>query len=291
MEPRITFLKFALIIVFFILVLAIITHPVFSSRDDLRTRDGISIGHNDVIKIHNIDFLIVNTRDTDSIELRYSGISLNSSAVGTVGIYFPYKVKMITNDTDWEQREVESGTAFMKKYICEKNEDCFINFDEQPIFKLSPEHTKFDSKNLYQHGIKIKLDDVVPSKANDFFRENQIKNNYLKFTFDNSTKREVSIIIPRTADHIHPIPMAEPDIFHNPGQDYSNNRLFWNLYKNNHAFFLDYEMPDERSNYDFHQLLITMSGIFVGIIIGAMGISATISTKSDDINSHYKIYR
>jgi hypothetical protein len=290
MENRNKFLILTLIIAFFILEYGITLNPIWNTRDDLRPREGISIGHNDPVQINKIDFFIINTRDTDSIELRYTARYLDHSTIGKVGIYFPYHVDMTTNSTGWEKTDVGLGTAFMKIYACNQNDYCRTDFDEQPIFTLNPEHTKFDSKNIYQHGIKIKFNDVVPTKADEFFRSYNMQDDPLSFTYGNSTKRQASIVIPRTADHIHPIPMAEPDVFHNGGNDYSNNRLYWNLHNNDPAFFLDYEMPDERTNYDHSQLLITMSGIVMGIIVGVLGISASLFNKTDK-DTHYKIYR
>lgn len=268
----------SLLVTLFILVIGVFSDPVFDERDGLRPREGISIGHNEAIQMEKIEFYIVNSRVTDTIELRYNPRYLDHSTIGKVGVYFPYKVEMITNMTGWEKADVDSGTAFMKKYTCDEN-SCLTDYDEQPIFKLKPENSKFDTKTRYKHVVKIKIDDTEPPGADEFFRDYNLKNYPLKFSYDNSTIRQVSIIIPRIADNIHPIPMGEPDIFHNRGIDYSNNKIFWNLFKNDHAFFLDYEIPNERQDFETSKLLVTMSGIAMSIVIGSLGIAISLSNK------------
>lgn len=262
-----------------ILAYGVFLDPVFDERDGLRPREGISIGHNEAIRMDKIDFYIINTRETDFIELRYNPVYLDQSLIGKVGVYFPYKVEMISNMTGWEKAFVDAGTAFMKKYACNGTESCRINYDEQLGFKLEPENSKFDKKTRFKHGIKVEFDSSKPPGADNFFRDDNLRNDPLKFSYDDSTTRQVSIIIPREADNIHLIPMGEPDVFYNRGVDYGNNRIFWELYKNDHAFFLDYEMPNERQNFESSKLLITMSGIVLGIIIGSTGIAVTLSSK------------
>lgn len=293
MEQRKQRLKIAFGIALSVLVIGILLDPVLNERDGLRPRAGISIGHNEAIQMDRIEFFIVNTRDTDSIELRYDAKFLDTYTVGKIGIYFPYKVEMTTDSTGWEKVDVDFGTAFMKKYVCKEDESCTIDLDEHPIFELKPESSKFDTKTRYKHGIKVKFDSALPSGVDEFFRDYNMQNFPLKFWYDDSTDRQVSIIIPRFADNIHPIPMGEPDIFHNPGLDYSNNRLDWDLYKNDQAFFLDYEIPDERKNFETSKLVITVSGIFIGIIIGSLGIVHAITSKDkdEDFGLNYKIYR
>ncbi len=286
------FFAIALVLTFIILVISIFLDPVFDERDGLRPREGISIGHNEAIQMDKIEFYIINTRDIDSIELRYDMRFNNTFTIGKVAIYFPYSVEMITNMTGWEKVNVDSGTAFMKKYTCNENEYCKFFYNEQPKFELKPELSKFDTKNRFKHGIKVKFDSAEPPNADEFFRDYNMRDNPLQFWYDNSTIRQVSIVIPRSADNIHPIPMGEPNIFHNRGIDYSNNRIEWNLYKNDHAFFLDYEIPNERANFETSKLLITISGIVFGIIIGSLGVALTLSREQqENFGLNYKIYR
>lgn len=268
-----------------ILIYAVSLDPVYDQRDGLRPREGISIGHNDEIHMTDIKFYFINTRDTDSIELRYNMEYLEHSAPGKVGIYFPYSIEITSNSTGWERVEVDSGTAFMKKYECDEEEYCKSHFNEQPIFTLTPEYSKFDTKNRHIHGIKIGIDNTDPPDADRFFRENNMRDFPLTFSYDDSTNREVTIVIPRTSDNIHPIPDGEPGIFHNSGIDYSNNRISWTLDKNEHAFFLDYEMPNERASFEASKVLMTLSGIVLGMLIGAAGIAIAFFKKRDDDES------
>lgn len=84
--------------------------------------------------LNNIAFYVVNTRDTGSIEMRYQARLLEPNAIGTVGIYFPYKMDMITNSTGWQKLETDSETAFMKKYACINKTICRIDFFEELAF-------------------------------------------------------------------------------------------------------------------------------------------------------------
>lgn len=273
------FFTISLFTTFVILVYGVYLDPVFEQREGLRPREGISLGYSDQIQMDDISLYIINTRETDSIELRYNARYLDPSIPGKIGVYFPYSLKMITNTTDWEAIELDSGTAFMKKYSCDENSYCKTNFNEQPIFELIPEFSKFDTKNRHNHGIKVGFDSAEPPESDEFFRDFNMRNDPLNFWYDDSTNRQLSIIIPRTSDNIHPIPGGEPGIFHNRGIDYSNNRITWKLSENDHAFFLDYEMPKERENFETSKLLITMSGIVIGMLIGAIGIAMTFFQK------------
>jgi hypothetical protein len=253
--------------------------PQFNDRDGQRPREGISIGRNDSMNITRFEFYIVNARETDSIELRYSADFLEPDGVGKVGIFFPYKVKMITNSTGWDGKYVESGTVFMKKYTCNKEIYCKRNFFEQPQFEIIHEKTKFDSKNRYKHVIKVAIDNTVEREPDDFFREYNLKSYPLDFGYNDSTIRQFTIIIPEEADSIHPLPIPDPDVFHNSGNDYGNAQLDWHLSKDSHAFFIDYEMPDERKKFEDSQLGLTVTGILMGIIVGGYGTAYALVSK------------
>lgn len=261
----------------YFLVFSIYSDPQFNDREGLRPREGVSIGRNENINLGDIDFYIVNTRDTDSIEIRFHAKFLDPNSIGKIGIYFPYKVDMISNSSGWEKADIDSGTAFMKKYSCDKGKYCNTFFNEQPIFTLTPEHSKFDSKNRYKHGIKVTFDHTVPPDADGFFRDYNLQDNHpLEFRYDDSVQRQATIIIPEEADNIHPIPIPSPGVFHNPGIDYSNTQLDWHLITDNHAFFVDYEMPNERKQFETSRLYITLTGITISVIMGSFGIALAI---------------
>ena len=275
----------AFVINLYFLIFSIYSDPQFNEREGIRPREGISIVHNDNMNLNNIAFYIVNTRETDLIEVRFYAKFLDPTSIGKVGIYFPYKIDLTSDSSGWEKAEIDSGTAFMKKYSCSEEVFCIIDFDEQHIFTLTPKNSKFDSKNRYNHGIKVKFDHTVPSDADDFFRDyNPKDNDPLKFRYDASTKRQATVIIPEKADTLHPVPIPDPDVFHNSGNDYSNTQLDWHLIKESHAFFIDYEMPNERKQFQTSQLYITLTGIIMGIIIGLFGITlAIVSSKRKQI--------
>lgn len=280
----------AIVINLGLLIFSIYSDPQFYERDGIRPGDGISIGHNDNVDLSNIAFYIVNTRETDSIEVRLVAKFLEPTAIGKVGIYFPYEVDLNSDELGWEKAEIESGTVFMKKYSCSEETFCITDFDEQPIFTLTPKNSKFDSKSRYNHGIKVKFDHTIPSDADNFFRDYNLQDNFpLEFSYDDSVKRRVTVIIPEKADNIHPIPIPDPDVFHNRGNDYSNTQLDWRLFKESHAFFVDYEIPDERKQFQTSQLYITLTGISMGIIIGLFGITlAILSSNRKTISSILK---
>jgi len=265
----------------YFLITNIYSESQLNDREQLRPREGISIGHNDNMRIDGIEMHIVNTRDTDSITVRIDSTFLNSENNGTIGIYFPYNIKIKTNDSGFERAEFESdSTAFLKKYSCNEKEYCKTNYFEEYVFELIPEKSKFDSKNGYNHGIKIKIDHVIPNEVDEFFREYDMKKNPLRMSFDDSVKRQLTIIIPENADSIHPIPIPDADIFHNRGIDYSNTQLDWHIMKESQAFFVDYEMPEERKQAEMVKTNITLTGIIIGVIVGLFGIALAIeSTK------------
>lgn len=263
------------------LIINVYNDPQIEQRDRLRSRDGISMGHNHNMQINEMAFYIINTHSTDSIILRYNATLMNPEDAGKIGIFFPYNMDLISDKSDWEEMSFDTGTAFLKKYSCTSNEYCKNNYFEEYEFQLIPETSKFDSKNGYKHGIKIKVDHVIPNDVDEFFREfNMAENNPLIMTYDAAVKRQITIIVLEDADNIHPIPIPDPDIFHNRGLDYSNTQLDWHILKESQSYFVDYELPDERKQFDNAQTNISLIGIVMGIIVGLFGIALAIeSTK------------
>lgn len=274
----------------YVLVTNVYSESQFIERDNLRPREGITVGHNDNFRMEEIAFYIINTEPTDSIMMRIGSTFLNTESEGKIGIYFPYNVKMKSDSSDWEIKSIEKGTAFLKKYSCNKEEYCITNYYEEYEFELVPENTKFDSKKGFKHGIKIKLDHVVPYEVDKFFREYNMRDDPLITSFNDTVKRQLTIIIPENVDSIHPIPIPDPDIFHNRGIDYSNTQLDWHVLKESQAFFVDYEIPEERKQLGITQANISLTGILMGVIVGLFGIALAIESTGKQPRIKFRKY-
>lgn len=245
-------------------------------REGARPRDGITVVHSEHIDIGSMEFYFITTRDPNLIELRFN-TSPNQNIVkpAILGIYFPYKVNLDktynTKNVDyssWYEEEFDNGKIFIKQLSCQSQDNCDLSENDQVKFILDPEIT-FDSLNIYRHNVKIKFDNPG-GKGYDVFGKFEDSRN-LAYGFTNFTGASATIIIPENADNIHTLPAPEPGIFHNSANDYSNTQLDWSLTKNEHAFFVDYQMPDERQNFEFSQSMTAG----VAILLGLVGISAS----------------
>lgn len=236
-----------------------------------RPRDGITLVHSKHIDVSSTQFYFVTTRNQDFIEVRFStNPNDNNPRSAMVGIYFPYKVELnmtynekYTDFATWYKEEYgEHSTIFVKNYSCNNVNECDLWEDNQVQFIL-PLNLKFDSQNVYRHSIKVKFDSPG-GKGLDVFGRFEDSHN-LEYGFSNDTKGQATIIIDEKADNIHTLPIPEPGIFHNSYNDYSNTQLDWILIENEHTFFVDFEMPDERQKFELAQIRITVVGIVVGI--------------------------
>ena len=243
-----------------------------------RPRDGISVTHSSHIDINSMVFYVITTRDPNLIEVRfYTNPNVNTLKPGIVGIYFPYKVELdkeyntkYTDFTNWYKDDsYKHGTAFVRNFTCNDKNECNLYQDVQVRFILNPE-VKFDSKNIYRHSIKMKFDDTV-GEARDFFEKFEDSRN-LEYRIHENSTRQATIIIPENAERIHTIPLPDPDIFHNSGADYSNLQLDWRLTKDTHVFFVDFEISDERINFEKRQYDISATSIIVGVPLALLAI-------------------
>lgn len=253
----------------------------FEEREGVRPRDGITVVRSEHIEIDSLEFYFITTRDPNLIEVR-----LNTSPdqdflfkhgyqallkPGIVGIYFPYDV---TLDMDYNPASIDfstwysepygNGVVFVKQISCQSQSDCHLSENDQVRFIMQP-NKKFDSQSIYRHSIKIKFEHPGGKAINIF---GKFDSSSIVYGFVNFTKAHATIIIPEIANHINTIPNPEPGIFHNSGNDYSNTQLNWPLIKKEHTFFVDYEMPDERKEFEQSQVTITIVGIVLGSSVG-----------------------
>jgi len=234
-------------------------------REGLRPREGISITHSEHIHLDTISFYVVTTRELHFIDVWYfPGFIQDNTKPGIVAVVFPYEGTLSPDTPEWESANFNTTSAFVKKYSCSVSNPCFSGNDpERLTFVLD---SKIDAKDQYRHGIKVKFDSTISEPAFSFFYNSTFKDDRLHSSYDNSTTRQATIILDETADYIHPIPIPEPDVFHNSAVDYSNTQLDWHLTKQSYSFFVNYEIPAERIQYETTQFQITIASITIGMI-------------------------
>lgn len=257
----------------------------FEEREGARPRDGITVVRSEHIEIDSLEFYFIATLDPNLIEVRLNTLPDQEFLFeqgyeallkpGIIGIYFPYDV---TLDTDYNPASIDfstwysepngNGVVFVKQIPCQSKSDCYLSENDQVRFIMEP-GTKFDSQSIYRHSVKIKFDHPG-GKAIDVF--GKFDSGTLVYGFINFTNAHATIIVPETANHINTLPNPEPGMFHNSGNDYSNTQLDWPLGKNEHTFFVDYEMPDERKEFEQSQVTITIVGIVLGSSVGVVSI-------------------
>lgn len=258
----------------------------FEEREGARPRDWITVVRSEHIEINSLEIYFITTRDPNLIEMRLTTghdqdflFEHGSEALlksGIVGIYFPYDVILdrsynhsSVDFSTWHSEPSGNGVVFVKQILCQPDGDCYLSDSDQVKFLMKPD-IKFDSQSNYRHSVKIKFDHPG-GKAVDVFSKFEDSRN-LVYGFINFTKAHATIIIPETANHINTLPSPEPGMFHNSGNDYSNTQLDWPLGKNDHTFFVDYEIPSERKEFEQSQVTITIVGIVLGSSVGVISI-------------------
>ncbi|WP_268543671.1 hypothetical protein [Candidatus Nitrosotenuis cloacae] len=244
-------------------------------REGVRPREGITVVHSDNINV-DMNFYFVAAKEPNRIFVRISTSPIANTLPreSMVGIYFPYPVK-INHDYDpkhdhgdWDKQSQGYVTMFAKQIPCKNWDDCKLVGNDEIEFILD-QNMRFDSKDAYRHGIKIKFENAG-NVGTDFFSQFQ-KNGSLVWGVE-STDIRTTTIIPANAQQIHTLPMSQPDVFHNGANDYSNTQLDWTVTKDTHSFFVDYELPEERIAFEEKQNMITA----LGLVIGVLGIPISI---------------
>ncbi|MGH9923285.1 MAG: hypothetical protein ACRD38_11085, partial [Nitrososphaerales archaeon] len=229
------------------------------------TQTGVSLAHSNAINFTRLEINFVTTVEPHYIHINYN-LAYPLNRTSFVALVIPYIGMLEENTHTWNSKEFPSLRSVIIYKHFEKNSTAIFEYDQNNMFfELND---KLDSKQLASHSVVLPFSkNPLPPKLGEFIHT---LSEWLDWDYgwdQVQSPPEVRFSLSTKATALNSIPQAELEPFFHMRENVTNYVFTWNVTRNYQLFYVDYEIPEERQ--DFNSRLF-WSGILFGVGISAV---------------------
>ncbi len=263
---RRTFLAIGIILV--VLAGILFRLPNTDDRVIPASREGLSLTHSKDIMFENLGFNFITTIEPHFIHISYY-FSYNQSKNNFVAFVIPFDILRLEDPThQWRTKEFNDiHTTVIYKNIT-KTTDTSLRYDgNNMVFLLK---NRLDSKQLATHSIFVPFaSSVLDPRALVFVDglaspAGDIINGWRSLRLP----AEVRFTVDSKTDRLNAIPGAQLEQFFRTTDNATSHVLSWNLTSGYEAFYLEYEIPEQRQMYEtLQQVGLVLFGTGASVLV------------------------